>query len=187
MGFVCVFVCVCLCVVFVGCGWCICVHICVGCDPTAPKQIISVSHPTTDNPTAFTTQDPSLLLLNGELVAAWHLDGLVEEAGVALQDAGKVGVYVGRWCVYRPLVCHLCVCSHTQHVDDRQRSNTRPPPTHSKNTPNTTHKTDRPRRAGRAVQPARARDGARRQGPPRDADAPPGQAKRGWVNFCCGC
>lgn len=50
---------------------------------------ISSSHRSTPPP-PNNHKDPSLLLLNGELVAAWHLDGLVEEAGVALQDKGKV-------------------------------------------------------------------------------------------------
>ena len=50
---------------------------------------ISSSHQST-HPHHHHHQDPSLLLLNGELVAKWHLDGLMEEAGVALQDKGKV-------------------------------------------------------------------------------------------------
>lgn len=61
--------------------------------------------------TPITHKDPTLLLLNGELIASWHLDGLVEEANVALQDAGKVQAYANRererttqggWCT-RPL------------------------------------------------------------------------------------
>ncbi len=64
-------------------------------DPTQSIHIhllccLPFTHPSPSAPHPW-PQDPTLLLLNGELIASWHLDGLVEEANVALQDVGKVG------------------------------------------------------------------------------------------------